>query len=59
MVLEVCRRILKGGGIETYDIYGTRNGPWAYADHLLGDFRNPSDAAFAGFLQQFKPLGTQ
>jgi hypothetical protein len=53
------RLFLKGGGIETYDIYSTRNGPGAYADHLRRYFRGPSDAAFAGFLQQFEPLGTQ
>jgi hypothetical protein len=53
------RLFLKGGGIETYDIYSTRNGPGAYADHLRRYFRGPSDAALAGFLEQFEPLGTQ
>jgi hypothetical protein len=44
---------LKGGGIEPYDIYSTRSGPGAYADHLRRYFRGGSDAAFAEFLKQF------
>jgi hypothetical protein len=44
---------LKGGGTDAYDIYSTRSGPGAYADHLRRYFRGGSDAAFAEFLKQF------
>ena len=46
---------LKGGGIETYVIYQTFEGPGAYSDHLGRYFRGGSDAAFAEFLKPFEP----
>jgi hypothetical protein len=44
------RLFLKGGGTEVYEIYSTRKGPGAYADHLRRYFRGGSDAAFEKFL---------
>jgi hypothetical protein len=42
--------MLKGGGMDTYDIYSTGEGPGAYADHLRRYFRGGSDVAFKEFL---------
>ena len=48
------RLFLKGGGTEVYNIYSTRKGPGAYADHLRRYFRGGSDAAFENFLAAAK-----
>ena len=50
---------LKGGGIETYDIYWTGKDPGAYADHLRRYFRGGSDAAFAKFLNEVEQIETK